>query len=1029
MTKSLRKDFRREIKKSFSRFISILLIVALSVAFCSGITSSISAMQLTADNVYDKENLMDIRITGTLGLSESDLEAIKKIDGVEFAEGSYTTDFLCLVNSEEIVTKVISMPEKINSVVVQEGKLPEKHNECAVSHEFLKASGLGVGDSVTFTTGSDANVFDTLASETYKIVGVVSSSYFLNGDMGTSEIGDGTVDGYVVLSQEAYVTNVYTSIYIQVAGAKSLDYNSEDYSRLVDSVMNKIRAISDRRCDIRYSEVRSTSNELLEKARREYEAAEITVQTELAEAYQKILEDRQLYEEKQAYIEMLKDAEQNIPLYEQELAKAKTEIDTAEQAVLKKEAELNEMRTTQASNMAELEKVKVIYEGIKNDPNTTDAQLKEAEEAYNLAQGVCAVLQVQIQQTEKEVQQARAELDTAKQEYETQKTEVETLKSQIANGEAQKLLEYAQELERAEEEYELAKSDASAELSDAAAELEKAEREISNMEIPVWYVMGRNSIDSVVAFTNDVRNMSIFGMVLPLIFLIAAMLVTYVAMSGLIAEQRTQIATLKALGCSKSSIKSKYFRYVLLASVIGGIIGVFAGEYTIPSLIMWAHKSVYYNLGNAVIEFSVEYGVISVAIAIVCTIFAVSSAIRKEFKNTTKTFKGKRVLIERIRFVWDRFNLPQKYALRNIFRYKNRVLMTFVAVLGCMALLVAGIGTYDSASVIADKQNDVFSYNGVVSIDSTITRAQRRTILSSISDVSEVTEYTQATRITVYGTGTNVKTLQNEKNAYLVVPRDVDGFASYVNLQERSGVATPLTDEGVVITEKYADLLGVEVGGSLFIRLGQSDAVLKEVKVTGITENYINNYIYMTPALYQSIYNTTAETNVLLIKTEKDASVEELSAKILEISGVNSFKMNEENSRGLDVLKSNINYLVVAMIIAGLSLAFIFVYSLNCINISERKRELATLKFMGFKDGEVVKYICRENIILTLLGIIPGVCAGILLHRFVVSAVETDSYMLGREITPLSIVICAVITIVFTMAVNSMMYFRLKKIN
>lgn len=985
-------------------------------------------MQLTADNTYDKENLMDIRITGTLGLSEGDLEAIKKIDGVEFAEGSYITDFLCLVNSEEIVTKVISMPEKINSVVLLEGNLPEKHNECAVSREFLKASGLEVGDSVTFSTGNDTKVFDTLASEMYKIVGVVSSSYFLNGDMGTSEIGDGTVDGYVVLSQEAYVTDVYTSICIQVAGAKNLDYNSEDYSRLVDSVMNKIRAISDRRCDIRYSEVRSTSNELLEKARREYETAEITAKTELAEAYQKLLEYRQQFEEKQSYIEMLVNAEQNIPVYEQELAKAEAELNTAEQAVSQKEAELNEMRATQESNLAELEKVKVIYEGIKNDPNTTQAQLKEAEEAYNLAQGVCAVLQVQIQQTEKEVEQERAQLDAAKQEYNTKKTEVETLKSQIANGEAQKLLQYAEELRQKEEEYATAESDAEGELSDAAAELEKAEREINNMEIPVWYVLGRSSIDSFVTFTNDVQKTGTFGMVLALIFLIAAMLVTYVTMRGLIAEQRTQIATLKALGYSKGSIKSKYFRFVLLASVLGGIIGIFAGEYTIPSLVMWAYKSVYYNLGNAVIELSIEYGAVSAAIAVVCTVLVASFATGKEFKNNENGVRTKRILIERVKFIWERFSLSQKSALRNLFRYKNRVLMTFVAVVGCMSLLIAGIGIYDSASVIADKQNDVFSYNGVVSIDGTITRAQRRTILSSISDISEVTEYAQATRMTVYGTGTNAKTLQNEKSAYLVIPRDVDNFSSYVKLQERSGVANTLTDEGVIITEKYAEILGVQVGSSVFIRLGQSDAVLKEVKVIGITENYINNYIYMTPALYQSIYNTTAETNVLLIKTEKDASVEELSAKILEISGVNSFKMNEENSRGLDVLKSNMNYLVVAMIIAGFFLAFIFVYSLNSINISERKPELAALKNMGFKDVEVVKYICRENIILILLDIIPGVFAGVLLHGFVASAVETDIFMLGREIAPLSIVICAVITIIFTMAVNSMMYFKIKKI-
>lgn len=986
-------------------------------------------MQLTADDVYDKENLMDIQVVSTLGLTEGDLEAIKKIDGVEFAEGSYTTNFLCLVNSKEIVTKVISMPEKINSVVISEGKQPEKHNECAVSREFLKASGLEIGDTVTFATGTDAKVFDTLASETFKIVGVVSSSYFLNGDMGSAEIGDGTVDGYVVLSQEAYVTNVYTSIYIQVFGAKNLDCNSEDYSRLVDSVMNKIRAISDRRCDIRYSEVRSTSNELLEKARREYETTEITVQTELAESYQKILEYRQQFADKQAHIEMLQGAEQNIPIYEQELAKAKTEIDTVEQAVLAKEAELNEMRTTQNSNMAELEKVKVIYEGIKNDPNSTAEEIKEAEEAYNLAQGICAVLQVQIQQTEKEVEQEKATLETAKNEYETKKTEIETIKSQLASGEAQKLLEYGEELNRAEEEYKMAENDAAAELADAATKLEKAEREINNMETPAWYLSSRNSVDSFATFTNDVQKLATLGMVIPLILIISAMLITYVVMSDLLAEQRVQITTLKSLGYSKSSIQSKYLRFVLLASAIGGVIGVFVGEYTILALILWMCKSIYYNLGNAVIVFNVEYGVISVAIAMVCTIFVTSSAISKEFKNK-KAVKVKRILIERVRFVWDRFNLSQKTALRNLFRYKNRVLMTFIAVVGCMALLIAGIGVRNSVSVISSKQYDnVFSYNGVISIDSTITRAQRRTLLSSISDMSEVAEYAQATRMLVYGTGTNAKNLENEKDAYLVIPRDVDTFSSYVKLQERSGTLTPLTDEGVIITEKYADLLGVDVGGSVFIRLGQSDASSKEVKVTGITENYINNYIYMTPALYQSIYNATAETNVLLLKTEKDINVEDLSAKMLEVNGVNSVKMNEESTAELKTIKSDINSMTVVMIIAGLFIAFIFVYSLNNININERKRELATLKFMGFSNGELVKYICRENAVLTLLSVIPGAFAGIMLHEFILSAVETENYMFGRDLEPLSIVMCAVITIVFTMAVNSIMYFRLKKIN
>lgn len=1028
MTKSLRKDFRREIKNSFSRFVSILLIVALGVAFCSGIMSSISAMQSTADNVYDKENLMDIQVVSTLGLTESDLEAISKIDGVEFAEGSYTKDFLCLLNSKEIVTTVISMPEKINSVVVLEGAAPEKHNECAVSREFLKASGVEIGDTITFTTGTDAKVFDTLASEAFKIVGVVSSSYFLNGDMGESEIGDGTVDGYVVLSNEAYVTNVYTSIYIQVAGAKNLDCNGEDYSRLVESVINKINAISGRRCDIRYSEVRSTSNELVEKARREYETTELTVQTELAESYQALLEYRQQFEDKQSYIEMLQNAEHNIPAYEKELAKAKTELDTAEQAVLEKEAELNEMRETQKSNLAELDKVKTIYDRIKNDPNSSAEDIKEAEDAYNLAQGICTVLQVQIQQTEKEVEQERTALDEAKAQYEAKATELETIKSQLATGEAQKLLEYAQELNRIEEEYKIAENDANAEIKDAALKLEKAEREINNLETPVWNVSTRNSIDSFATYKNDVQKLATMGMVIPLIFIVAAMLVTYVVMSDLLAEQKVQITTLKSLGYSKGSIKSKYLQFVLLASIIGGVIGVLAGEYTIPALILWMCKSVYYNLGNAVIVFNAQYGVISVAVATVCSVFVTSSAVTQEFKNK-KALKVKKILIERISFVWERFNLSQKTALRNLFRYKNRVLMTFIAVVGCMALLITGVGIRNSVSVSANKQYDnVFSYDGVVGIDSTVTRAQRRVILSSVSDIPEVIEYAQATRMLVYGAGTNANHYENEKSAYLVIPRDIDGFLNYVKLQKRAGESISLADDGVIITENYAKLLGVQVGESVFIRLGQSDATSKEVKVVGITENYVHNYIYMTPTLYQSIYNATAETNVLFIKTEKDISIEELNAKIFDISGVTSMKMNEESTTELKTIKGDINSMSVVMIIAGLFIAFIFVCSLNNININERKRELATLKFVGFTNGEIVKYICRENAILTILNTIPGVFAGIVLHRFILSAVETETYMFSRGIEPVNIVICAIVTIVFAMAVNPIMYFKIKKI-
>lgn len=1031
MTKSLRKDFRREIKKSFSRFISILLIVTLGVAFYSGIRSSMPAMQMTADSIYDEQNLMDIRVVGTLGLTDNDIKAISEIEGVEFAEGAYTTDFLCLVNSKELVTKVIATPEKINDVIVSEGRYPEKFNECVVSREFLEASGLTIGEFVTLTTGTDASVFDTLAAETYEIVGVGASSYFLNGDMGTSTIGDGTVDGYVVIPQQAYVTNVYTSIYVQVEGAKELDCFGEEYASLVENVMNKINAISDRRCDVRYSEVRSTSNELLEKARTEYEAAEITVQTELAEAYQKILEGRQLYEEQKLWVEqnteILMNAETNLPIYEKELAEAEAELEKSEKIVSDTLAALEKAN-------AELEVAKAQLEEIKSNPEATEKEIKEAETVYKLTESACAAYQATMI-TEQQ------KLDEGRKEYESKKAEVETLRAAVQSGQLasaqQQLANAEEELKRGEEQYEISKQDAMDELADAEAELEAAEREITSMEVPVWYVLNRDSIESYLSYKNDAQSIGAIGTVFPIIFFLVAALVSLTTMTRMVEEQRTQIGTLKALGYSKLSIVGKYLLYAALASVIGSVIGVFAGEYTIPSLIVWAYKLAYYNLGNAVIALNAEHGVTAAVAATFCTTVAAFASCYKVLKSVPAQLMrpeapraGKRTLIERISFIWDRLNFGQKSALRNLFRYKKRFLMTLFGVGGCMALLLVGLGIRDSVSAMASNQyGEVFNYSGIVSVDTTITRAQRRTLLSNISDISDITEYTQATRTMVYGTGESAKNLENEKNAYLIVPRDVDGFPSYVKLQERGGLFTMLTDEGVIVTEKYADLLGVSVGDSIFIRLSEADAYSKEVKVIGITENYIFNYIYMTPNLYQSIYGSAAEVNILMLKIADNANIEDISTRLLSINGVNSVTMNEDEQGELNTVINNLYFIVIVMIIAAAILAIIVLYNLNNINISERRRELATLKLLGFYNGELAQYVYRENIILTLLGTLLGVGLGIVLHRFVMVTVETDIYMFGRELEWASVVIAAVLTIVFAMIVNSIMYFKLKKID
>ena len=1031
MSKSLRKDFYREIKKSFSRFISIMLIVVLGVAFYSGIRSAMPAMKLTADRIYDEQGLMDIRVVGTLGLTADDLEKIREIEGVQNAEGSFSNDFICLANSSEVVTKVFSMPDKINDIKIEEGRYPEKYNETVVSREFLEATGFKTGDFVTFLTGTEDSVFDTMASETYQIVGVASSAYFLNGDIGTSTIGDGVVDGFAVIPTEAFVTDVYTSIYISVEGAAELDCFSDEYQAKIDTVIERVKAISDKRCDIRYSEVRSQTSELLEEKRNQYYEAEVTVNTELAEAYQKLLDTEQMLAEQRETFEnekkILENAETELPLKKQQSAEAETNLAQQEASLLKLKAALEE-------NRSKVEEAEAKYQEIENNPDATEQQKSDAKNALLLVQNVYAYTEKEVADGEKKLEEAKKQIADGKNTI-AQVEKVLADKSAITDAE-KKLTDAEIELQRGKEQYEISKQDAAAELADASAALSKAETDINNMEEPVWYVLDRNTVESYMSYKNDSESIGAIGTVFPIIFFLVAALVSLTTMTRMVEEQRTQIGTLKALGYSKLSIAGKYLAYALLASVIGSVIGVFLGEYTLPSVIVTAYKSVYYNLGENVVRFNVVHGVTAAFAAVFCTTFAALAACFKELRSVPAELMrpeapkvGKRILIERVSPVWDRLNFAQKAAARNLFRYKKRFFMTLFGVGGCMALLLVGMGIRDSVTAMADNQyGKVFTFDGIVSVDSTLTRAQRRAMLQNVYDISDVESILTANRTMVYGS--NGETDDN-KNAYLVVPSDITAFEDYVNMKERAGLQSRLmlSDEGVIITEKYADLLGVKSGDSIFIKLSESDNYVKEVKVAGVTENYIFNYIYMTPNLYQSLYSTAPDVNMLMIKTADAANVSDLSERLLKINGVTSVTMNSDELASLNSVIRMLYFIIIIMIIAAGVLAFVVLYNLNNINISERRRELATIKLLGFYDGELAGYVYRENVVLTILGTLLGVVLGIFLHRFVMVTVETDIYMFGRDLSIWSIIIGAVLTLLFAAAVNFVMYFKLKKID
>ncbi len=1034
MTKSLVKDFRREIKKSMTRFISIMLIVALGVAFYSGVRSTMPAMHMTADASYDKEDLMDIRVVGTLGLTDSDLEAIKSIEGVEYVEGSYTTDFLCIVNSKEIVTRVISMAEKINGIKVLEGRYPEKYNECLVSQEFLNESGLELGKAVTLSTGTDTPVSDTIVTDTYQIVGVCSSTYYLNGEVGTSNVGDGMGDGYIVIPRQAFVTDVFTSIYMTVQGAKELNCYSDEYDDLVDTVEEKIEQIAGNRCEIRFNEIRSQSNNTLLKARADYEEAQLVVQEEIQNAADELAAQEKLIEQSKQEIqdnkELLENAEVNLPIYEQQVADAEKQIAEGEEQIATIKQTLDESKSTLDNAVKSLEE-------LQNDPDADPEQVESMTYTVTTLQSTYNYVQQELVVKEQELEEGKKELVQAKVTLGQLQSAVAN-KGQLDSAE-QEILDADAMLKDARAEYETFKQDALAELADAEAELKEAERKVNEMEVPVWHILDRNSIEGYVSYINDSDSIGAIGTVFPMIFFFVAALVSLTTMTRMVEEERMQIGTLKALGYSKGAIASKYLLYSATASIAGSIIGVFVGELSIPPLIITAYRAVYYNLGDNIIHLNAWYAISAGLVATLCTTLAAFGACYYSLRSVPASLMrpvapkaGRRTLVEKITFIWQRLNFGQKSAVRNLFRYKKRFFMTLFGVGGCMALLIVGLGIRDSVSMMTEKQyGEIFHYTSIVSVDSSITRAERREMLSKLTAVPNIEGYIQANRTMISATAEVTTDKDDEKRAYLVVPTDVDQFPNFVTLKERTGgqKSVSLADNGVVITEKYADLLGVGVGDSIYLKIDESTVTPKEVKVIGITENYIFNYIYMTPTLYLSMYNVEPEINILMLKNNELLNDENFKTALSRIDGVNSVITNADELESINKVINNLYFIIILMVVSAAVLAFVVLYNLNNINITERRRELATFKLLGFYNNELATYVYRENIILSIFGIILGIVMGVVLHRFVMITVETDVYMFGRELKIWSIIIAIALTVLFTVIVNAITYFSLKKID
>lgn len=895
------KNTIREIIKSKSRFLSIFLICAIGVGFFSGVRATSGIMKTSADDYYDENNLFDLRVVSTFGLTEDDAAAIAEIPDVDGVFTSKYTDLNMRCGDGEFLTRVYSRNSgEINSAVLVEGDFPTADDECMVSYNTLRG-GIHIGDKIMLEDISDAEEFPLTRSE-YTVTGIYKTPMFISmTQRGNTNIGDGVIDAFIIVPEEHFTQEPFTEIYIKSDKLKDMACYSDEYENLRDEISDKLELLGIDRSAIRYDEVFGEIREV-----------------------------------------------------KQQLSESKAQLDGA---------------------------------------------------------------QAQIDSQEVGLEAAKQQLESLKQAFGEDSPEVTVLKEQISEGE--------QQITAAQDQVD----EGMAQYNAGMSEIYAKEKEIGDAE---WYIFTRDDNAGYSEYESNADRIGRIAVVFPVFFLLVAGLVCLTTMSRMVEEQRTQIGTLKALGYSSGAIMKHYMIYAVSGAAVGGTLGAVGGCFLFPGVITYAY-SMMYDIKKIHFMFTPDNMIISIGSMIAAIALTVFFSCRKALRETPASLMrpkapkaGKRVFIEKIPVIWNRLNFFWKVCVRNLFRYKRRMFMTIVGIAGCTALSLTGFGLKNSINDIIELQyNEINRYSGYAAYDEDAKPSEIQSIYDTLLDYNKDTDYTRA-RIKQY----NMENSGNSAQVYITAVENSETFERLIDFRERKSGEKVSLSAGAVITEKAAKLLDVKIGDEVSVRV--SDGVFKSVKIGGITEQYTGHYMYLSESVYTEVFGEEPKYNMVYFYNgiSRDKNVQdEFTAKMLSNDNVLTVIMNASSLSTISETLQIMDLVTVVLIVSAMALAFVVLYNLTNVNITERIREIATLKVLGFYDIEVSSYVFRENIILSLLGAAVGLGVGYALCMFVITTAELDEMMFGRTIHGLSYLWSFLVTTAFSLIVNLIMTKSLKKIS
>ena len=990
------KNTLRKIKHSFGRFITLILIIAIGSAFFAGVRETSSDMIKTMDEYYDATNLMDFRIISTMGLTNDDLEALKNLENMQIVEENYTYE--TVIDGD--ATKIYGLTENINNVTLVSGSLPTSDNECLVL-----AGSYNIGDTITI---EDSNYQDYLKNNTFKVVGTVNSSMYIYNNLGMSTVSDGKLDNVIYINKDNFNMDYYTEIYLIAKNSQEETSYRDEYDEVIANLNTELEKLAPIQETKRYEQIKTEAMEEIYDAREEIN----NLKAENEAKFNDTLAE-------------LNSAQNQINAGYNEINKGFAELETQKNSVLNElnneEATLDNSLATINSNLANLgittnniaESITELNNQITSITNLL-ASLDDTNPEYVTYQAMLTNLNTLVSNLNS-IQNGYTKINNARTQFDsTYNDTINTLNANKNN------LDKEQEtLNEGFKEYNANYAEFQDEIAKGMQEIADAEAEIANLEKPEWYLFNREDNSGYTTFLESATKIDSIAAVFPLFFIAVAFLMCLNTMTRMIEEERTEIGIFTSLGISNFQIIFSYIFYVLIATIIGLLIGLSIGYTVVPHVLYNVYTQAYVIPGlKTYVNIPICISIIEVCVITMSLVTFI--AVTAKFKNSPANLlrpaspkSGRKVLLEKINFLWKRISFSWKVTIRNLFRYKKRIIMTLIGISGCTALLLTGFGIKDSISEIVEIQyGEIETYDALAVLDNPVTEKS-----------SEINEFLSQNSISnpLYAYMETLTFAANNKNIDVYsLAFATNSIDKYFNLKDLDGNDLELNDEGAIITEKIAKILNVNIGDTITLRDNNNEIYV--IKISGISKNYINNYVYMNTNYYNLVFGDISYNTII-------ANIGNHGDVLMNSNYFSNIQYTEDSMSMLQDIFDSMNNIVFLIIGFSSVLAITVLYNLTTINISERVREIATLKVLGFNDKEISMYVYRETIILTIFGIIIGLLLGIGLNAFVLTVAETDEIIFAKEIHYLSYILAIVIMIIFTIVVQIITNFILKKIN